>query len=252
MPTAILLPAPELQFCDADGKPYAGGSVATYVPGTTTPKQTWVDPGEAALNTNPIILDAAGRCIIYGSGDYRIILRDAAGNLIYDQPSSTVVSDAMQPVVAAPTIDDAKLLLGITGFATSADLASAISTEQAARTAADNAEITARTNADANLQSQIDAINATLAGMAGGGAAPPTIQAGVAVTDGSGAVSVTFGTPYTSTPVVVASCTSLAPDVNIASVQVHPTNFTAYAAYGTPSVTPAPGISVYWIATGAT
>src|SRR4029077_2908869 len=128
MATAILLPAPELQFLDADGKPYAGGSVATYVPGTTTPKATWVDPGEAALNTNPIILDAAGRCIIYGSGDYRIILRDAAGNQIYDQLSSTVVSDAMQPVVSAPTIGDAVHLLGLDDTVTHAELTSAIST----------------------------------------------------------------------------------------------------------------------------
>jgi hypothetical protein len=37
MAVAILLPAPELQFCDADGKPYAGGSLATYIPGTSTP-----------------------------------------------------------------------------------------------------------------------------------------------------------------------------------------------------------------------
>jgi hypothetical protein len=63
---------PEQQFNDADGHPYAGGSLTTYVPGTTTPKQTWLDPGQAALNTNPIILDAAGRCLLYGDGDYRL------------------------------------------------------------------------------------------------------------------------------------------------------------------------------------
>src|SRR5580765_8611613 len=104
---------PELQFIDADGHPYAGGSLATYVVGTTTPKATWVDPDQAALNTNPIILDSAGRCLCWGDGEYRLILRDAVGNLIWDQPATTIVSAAMAPVMLAPTIADAVHLLGI-------------------------------------------------------------------------------------------------------------------------------------------
>jgi hypothetical protein len=67
---AALLPNPEPQFCDANGQPYAAGTIETYVPGTSTPKQTWLDPLQAALNTNPIVLDAAGRCVMYGDGDY--------------------------------------------------------------------------------------------------------------------------------------------------------------------------------------
>ncbi len=251
MATAILLPAPELQFCDADGNPYAGGSVATYVPGTTTPKQTWVDPGEAALNTNPVILDAAGRCILYGSGDYRLILRDAVGNLIYDQLSSTVVSDAMQPVVSAPTIADAKVLLGITGFATSADLASAISTEQTARIAADNAETAARTAADTTLQANIDALAATVAGIHGGTGTLPLVQYGQATVDGAGHAHVTFATAYAAPCQVVAQCTATAGDVNIASVTVTSTGFDIWIAFPAPGVTPAPGILFYWVAVGA-
>jgi hypothetical protein len=251
MATAILLPAPELQFCDADGKPYAGGSVATYVPGTSTPKTTWVDPGETALNTNPIILDAAGRCIIYGSGDYRLILRDAVGNLIYDQLSSTVVSDAMQPVVSAPTIADAVHLLGLDDTVTAAELASAISTEQSARIAADNAETTARTNADNTLQANIDALAATVAGIHGGSGTIPLIQYGQVTVDGAGHAHVTFGTAYAAPAQVVAQCTATAGDVNIASVLVTSTGFDVWVAYPGPGVTPAPGILIYWVAIGA-
>lgn len=246
MPTAILLPAPELQFCDADGKPYAGGSVATYVPGTTTPKATWVDPGEAALNTNPIILDAAGRCIIYGSGDYRIILRDAAGNQIYDQLSSTVVSDAMQPVVSAPTIGDAVHLLGLDDTVTHAELTSAISTEQTARQNADTAETNARTAADANLQSQIDTINATLAGMGGGGGGLPILNWGMAAVP-SGHVRVTFSTPFTTFGGCVASVVGTAFTAVCIEVQGDNTGADIYVVQtdNLPAASP-----VYWVAIG--
>jgi hypothetical protein len=132
-----LLPSPELQFCDANGVPFAGGTLATYTPGTTTPKNTWADQGGTVLNANPIVLDAAGRCIVWGSGVYRTILSDAAGNLVWDQLSTTIVSQAMAPVVMAPTIAEAVRLLGIQDLI--------------------DAEATARQNADAALQTAINA-----------------------------------------------------------------------------------------------
>jgi hypothetical protein len=92
---------------DADGHPYAGGTIETYIPGTSTPKATYLDPALTAANTNPIILDAAGRATMYGDGKYRLILRDAAGNEIWDIEATTIVSAAMAPVVEAPTIADA-------------------------------------------------------------------------------------------------------------------------------------------------
>lgn len=82
---ASLLPVPEQQWIDANGAPLANGTVAFYVPGTMTPKDTYQDSGETILNTNPVTLDAAGRAIIYGSGVYRAIVKDAGGNEIYDQ-----------------------------------------------------------------------------------------------------------------------------------------------------------------------
>lgn len=82
---ATLLPPPEIQFIDENGNPVAGGAVFFYVPNTTTPKPTWQDSGATILNTNPVILDAAGRAIIYGSGVYRAVVYDALGDLVYDQ-----------------------------------------------------------------------------------------------------------------------------------------------------------------------
>lgn len=82
---ATLLPPGKVTFTDANGKPLAGGTVAFYLPNTTTPKQTWQDAGQTVLNPNPVKLDSAGRATIYGSGAYRQIVKDGAGNLIWDQ-----------------------------------------------------------------------------------------------------------------------------------------------------------------------
>lgn len=88
MADGVLLPNGEQQFFDLTGAPLAGGLVHTYVPGTTTPKTTWVDQGETTANTNPIVLDSLGRCVIWGSGTYRQLVTDSVGNLIWDALTS--------------------------------------------------------------------------------------------------------------------------------------------------------------------
>src|SRR5215469_8501591 len=85
---AVLLPNGEQQFLDANGDPLAGGFVYMYVPGSTTPKLTYVDQGLTTPNTNPIQLDSSGRAIIWGSGSYRQVVTDVNGGLIWDQLTS--------------------------------------------------------------------------------------------------------------------------------------------------------------------
>lgn len=97
--SASLLPNGEQQFIDENGDPYAGGFVYFYVPNTDTPKDTWQDPDQDTLNTNPVELDSAGRAIIYGSGQYRQLLKDVDGNTIWDQlTSSTGVTQTTQAI----------------------------------------------------------------------------------------------------------------------------------------------------------
>src|SRR5271166_441877 len=74
MTAGALLPPGQIQFFDNSGVPLAGGLLYTYVPFTTTPQTTWVDQDETTPNTNPIILDSAGRCTLWGTGTYRLIL----------------------------------------------------------------------------------------------------------------------------------------------------------------------------------
>lgn len=91
--TAALLPSGKLQFEDINGAPLVGGKVFFYFPNTFTPKDTWQDASQSILNTNPVILDSRGQAVIWGSGAYRQILKDADDNQIWDQ------------VAALPTLD---------------------------------------------------------------------------------------------------------------------------------------------------
>ena len=85
MPASIL-PNGKNQFEDINGKPLVGGTVSMYIPSDTlVPKDTWQDPLKAILNTNPIVLDSRGQCVIYGDGAYRQRVKDSLGNLIWDE-----------------------------------------------------------------------------------------------------------------------------------------------------------------------
>lgn len=89
MAAAHPLPPGERVFLDNDGTPLAGGTVTYYIPGTTTPKDTWQDPGATVLNTNPITLDSAGRAVIWGQGSYREVVKRTDATQVWDQQTET-------------------------------------------------------------------------------------------------------------------------------------------------------------------
>jgi hypothetical protein len=64
------------QFFGDAGDPLENGFLGFYVAGTTsTPKATYADKDLTVANSNPVELDAAGRCPdVFGVGSYRIIL----------------------------------------------------------------------------------------------------------------------------------------------------------------------------------
>lgn len=62
---ASLTPTPKQQFFDANGNPLVAGKIYTYAGGTTTPIPTYTSQSATSANTNPIILDAQGRCEIW-------------------------------------------------------------------------------------------------------------------------------------------------------------------------------------------
>ena len=97
--TATLLPNAKQQFINGNGIPLASGKVYFYIPNTSTLKNTWQDALQITLNTNPVILDASGEAIIYGTGEYRQVVYDASGNLIWDQLTQDL-TQALQSSVA--------------------------------------------------------------------------------------------------------------------------------------------------------
>jgi len=250
----VLLPPAELQFCDAMGAPYAAGTLEFYQPDTSTPKDTWNSPlgGDDHLNSNPLVLDAAGRALIYGDGAYRTVLRDALGNLVWDQPSFTYISACMVPVVGAADLATARQAMGITD---------AIEAEAIARAAADSAEATARASADATLQANIDAeiaraeaAEAALAALIAAlppPASPGNVQGGSASLDASGHCHVTFGTPF-ATACDSFVVTGLATGVWSGAFNVANQTTTGIDVWGSifGSRTPASGVVFFWLATG--
>lgn len=92
MTLAVVLPLARTQFFGNDGLPLALGTVAYYIPGTNTDKDTWEDPQQATLNTNPVELDASGCAFIYGAGAYRMVVTAANGVQVFDGPTEGVLA----------------------------------------------------------------------------------------------------------------------------------------------------------------
>jgi hypothetical protein len=107
MPT----PLPFLKpfYLDDVGVPLALGKLYTYENNTVTDKPTWKDPLGAELNTNPIILDPAGKfdCFL-GAGLYTIKLTNALDAIEWEKDDiSGTGTDQLQVV---ETIADLKAL----------------------------------------------------------------------------------------------------------------------------------------------
>lgn len=104
-----LLPNGMQVFLDENGAPLASGTVWFYELDGVTPKDTWQDPDEDTLNTNPVELDAAGRATIWGSGWYRQIVRKESvtadpedGELVWDK---TTYGSETNTIVMECTVD---------------------------------------------------------------------------------------------------------------------------------------------------
>jgi len=74
------------QFFTDNGDPLTGGLLYVYTAGTTTPATTWTSSSGASANTNPIVLDAAGRTPaeiwVNGGVTYKFILKTSTGTLV--------------------------------------------------------------------------------------------------------------------------------------------------------------------------
>lgn len=99
---AAISPVPFLQFIDANGNPLSGGKLYTYAAGTTTPLATYTTSAGNIANTNPVILDAAGRASVWlAAGMYKFVLKDSNDVLSYTTDNIAGTYGGMQPAVVA-------------------------------------------------------------------------------------------------------------------------------------------------------
>jgi len=90
------------QFFDDNGDPLTGGLIYTYAAGTTTPLATYTDSTGATPNTNPIVLDSAGRVtaqvFLTTGSSYKFVLQTSASVTIWTKdnidgiPESSITS----------------------------------------------------------------------------------------------------------------------------------------------------------------
>ena len=105
MAIGTIMPMPVFTGWDTLGNPLVGGQLFTYVAGTVTPISTYKDAALTIANTNPIILDGAGRATVFLTPglSYKFVQQDALGVIVWTQdgviaggaapdPSSTVVA----------------------------------------------------------------------------------------------------------------------------------------------------------------
>lgn len=63
-------------FTNDSGQPLGSGKVYCYEAGTTNLKDTYRSASSGEAETNPIILDAAGRALVFGNGGYKFVITD--------------------------------------------------------------------------------------------------------------------------------------------------------------------------------
>ena len=105
------------QFFDNNGVPLAGGLLYSYAAGTTTPLTTYTTSSGVTPNTNPIILDAAGRPpseIWLSPVAYKLVLKTSAGVQLWSMDNITGLPAAGQQDDQVATAGQTVFTVGFT------------------------------------------------------------------------------------------------------------------------------------------
>jgi len=98
----FLLSIANQKWFTTQGVVLAGGSIGTYLAGTTTPAPSYTDPTGAVLNANPVLLGSDGspnsgsapvEIWVSGSQAYKIIVKDSNGVTQYTYDNLPGVND---------------------------------------------------------------------------------------------------------------------------------------------------------------
>jgi len=108
------------QFFTNNGDPLSGGLLYTYAAGTTTPQTTYTSLSGATANTNPIVLDAAGRppaeIWLADGSSFKFVLKDATGVQIGSYDNIIGVNDTTAIYAALANTTDVTKGDALIGF----------------------------------------------------------------------------------------------------------------------------------------
>jgi hypothetical protein len=106
--TGVIATLPKFQFSNALGLPMSGGTLTSYLAGTTTPATTYQDQALNTANTNPISLDSRGECTLWldSTKTYKFVLKNSAGVIqwtVDNVINAQALVDQLRTDLAAPT-----------------------------------------------------------------------------------------------------------------------------------------------------
>ena len=86
-----------------NGQPIAGGKLCSYAAGTSTPQALWQNAAGTISASNPVVLDSAGRAVIYGEGNYKLELHQSGDSNCPGTGSVVWTADNVFIQTSAPT-----------------------------------------------------------------------------------------------------------------------------------------------------
>lgn len=107
MATTTRLVPTFMSFLDGNGDPLSGGLLQFNVAGSpSTAKATYSEKALSTANSNPVVLDSAGRpsVEIFGAGDYRLIVKDSSGTTL--DTFDYIVGDLDDTLLGANDLSD--------------------------------------------------------------------------------------------------------------------------------------------------
>jgi hypothetical protein len=104
--TGVSAVIPRIQLSDALGKPLVKGLLYTFIAGSTTKADTFKDQALTIKNTNPIVLDETGSCVVWldPAKSYKFDLRNRFG-ITQDGWPVDNVAGAATALTLAPAFD---------------------------------------------------------------------------------------------------------------------------------------------------
>ena len=94
-----VMPSPVFVGLDNSGNPISGGLLNAYAAGTSDRQATYSDAALASANANPVVLDSAGRAVVYlSSTSYKFVLTNADASVTYwtrDNVSATQLTQVI-------------------------------------------------------------------------------------------------------------------------------------------------------------